>query len=77
MRQYVPEGCDYEHCMDKTRESLRKYRTRVNDAAKDHSLCKGVCFMKRVACCVNVCVYSYDLSLVYRCCKGEKERLSL
>jgi hypothetical protein len=34
MRQYVPEGSDYNQCMEKTKESLRKYRTRVNDAAK-------------------------------------------
>ena len=33
MREFVPDGCDYEDCMEKTREAFRKYRTRANEEA--------------------------------------------
>ena len=33
MREFVPYGCDYENCMEKTREAFRKYQTRANEEA--------------------------------------------
>ena len=33
MREFVPYGCDYENCMEKTREAFRKYQTSTNAEA--------------------------------------------
>ena len=33
MREFFPYGCNYDNCMEKTRESFRKYQTRANEEA--------------------------------------------
>ena len=33
MREFVPDGSNYDEMMSKARESFRKYRIRTNEAA--------------------------------------------